>query len=60
MRRGAPAQRVGLRPGDVVLKVNDEVIKTVRVLVRALERPARRWRLSIRRDDKILSVEING
>ena len=60
LRRGAPAQRVGLRPGDIVLKVHDEAIKTVGVLVQALERPVRNWRLSIRRGDKVLSVEING
>jgi serine protease Do len=56
----SPAQRVGFRPGDIVLAVNGTTIDTTEQLARLLSRSAERWRLSVRRDDRTLTLNIEG
>ena len=58
--RGSPAERLGLRKGDVVMSVNDEPIDRVNTLQRALERAKGTWTLSIRRDDRVLTTRVQG
>jgi serine protease Do len=59
--RGTPAARLGLKPGDVVLRINDRDIERVDGLEEALSANASRgWRISIRRGDRVLQVTVSG
>ena len=60
VRRGSLANRIGLNSGDVVLRVNKADIATVADLKKALRRPARQWTVSIRRDNRVMSIVIEG
>ena len=59
-RRGSIADNLGLRQGDIVLKVNGRDIETVRDLKKAIRKQRKVWRVSIRRGDKVLQTEIPG
>ena len=58
--RGSAARSIGLRSGDIMLKINGEVIKSAGQLARVLKYPQRAWRFSIRRGSKVLSTVIRG
>ncbi len=57
---GSPAAQVGLRALDVVVEVNEMPIDVVATLGQATERPQDVWRLSVRRDGRILKVSLAG
>ncbi len=55
------AARLGIEPGDVILRVNDREVPSVRALVQALERPGRGgWSLAIRRGERVLNAQVQG
>ncbi len=55
------ARRIGLSPGDIVLKVNDAEIASVDGLRRAVERERQGgWRLSIKRGAQIMNLQVQG
>jgi Do/DeqQ family serine protease len=56
----SPAASLGLRPGDVIVRVNEREIRTVKDLADALAVEVRRWSLSIRRGDQTFSTVVNG
>ncbi len=56
----SPANRVGLRPGDVVLQINDVQIDTVEDVIGATAEPQRRWDLAVERGGRILRVRMRG
>ena len=56
--RGSPAQRVRMRPGDVLLAVNDREISEVADIDAAIGSSASRWRITIRRGGKVRSIDI--
>lgn len=58
--RQSPAARIGLRSGDVVLKINDDTINLVSDLEPALMSAKNAWRISIRREGQVLTTEIKG
>jgi serine protease Do len=58
--RGSPAARLGFRPGDIVLRINDNEIGSVATLVRAVEERPEAWRLAIRRGGQRLTVTVPG
>lgn len=58
--RGSPADRLSLRPGDIVLQVNGRKIGLVRDLQRALSVRAAQWQLSIRRGERVLETTVQG
>lgn len=60
IKRGSPADRVGLEPGDLLLELNGERIGSVGRLKHRLEEPVEIWRLSVRRDGKVLQMNIRG
>jgi Do/DeqQ family serine protease len=60
LQRGSVAQRLGISPGDVILKINDRDIPTVAALRNAVERQLPTWRLSIRRGDQVMNVQVQG
>jgi Do/DeqQ family serine protease len=57
---GSSAQRVGLRPGDIVLEVNGLKIESTGDLERATRREAREWRLVISRGGQRRNVVLRG
>ncbi|MFV3073912.1 DegQ family serine endoprotease [Niveispirillum fermenti] len=58
--RGTPAASLGLRPGDVLLRVNDRDIRLVKDLDAALGTQARRWTIAVRRGDQTLTTTVGG
>ncbi|CAK0763047.1 putative periplasmic serine endoprotease DegP-like [uncultured Gammaproteobacteria bacterium] len=58
--RGSPAAEIGLRPGDVLLRLNDRELGTVRDLVSAVRQSLRSWSISIRRGDQVLNTTVRG
>lgn len=57
---GSTAQRVGLRPGDIVLEVNGTKIETTGDLEKIARQDAREWRLTISRGGQKRSVVLRG
>ncbi len=58
--RGSPAARLGFRPDDIVLEVNDTEIKSVATLLSVVAASADAWRLAILRDGKELTLTAPG
>jgi len=59
IRRGSTANRLGFRPGDRILGVNDKEIETVRRLKKSLAKRTSRWRIVIERDGKKHNLVFN-
>ncbi len=55
VRRGSAASRLRFRAGDMVAAVNGTDVETVRHLKAVMAKPAKRWRITIRRQGKNLS-----
>ena len=55
MRRGSTGDRLRFMVGDMVTAVNGTEIESVRHLKAVMEKPAKRWRITIRRQGKTLS-----
>lgn len=56
--RRSPAARLGVRPGDILVSINEVEIKRVRDATRVLSQRAQRWNIAIRRDDQVLKVTV--
>jgi serine protease Do len=54
--RGTYARRIGLAPGDVVIKVFDEEVGTVEDLERLLRQDDSAWRITIRRGEDVQTL----
>ncbi|MBL8701133.1 MAG: Do family serine endopeptidase [Alphaproteobacteria bacterium] len=59
VRRGTPAARLGIQPGDVLLRVGDRELKSTEDVRRATAAPLP-WRIQIRRGENVLSVVVGG
>jgi serine protease Do len=53
------ARRLGLRPGDVIVEVNDASVASVRDLLEIAGKRLRRWRFVVRRGDKMHVVNVS-
>ncbi len=60
VKRGSPADRIGLRPNDVVIQFDGEIITDSRHLIRAVQKhvPADTCFIKIDRNDEILDLEV--
>lgn len=56
----SPANRMGLRPGDIVLEINDTKIESVGDLVEATAEARRRWSIVVERGGRILRTTVRG
>ncbi|WP_305988656.1 DegQ family serine endoprotease [Roseibium sp. MMSF_3544] len=56
--RGSTANRVGLRPGDIIRGVNEQDVETTRMLETITKTPPRVWRIEIERDGKVTKLEL--
>ncbi len=54
------ARRVGLRPGDIIEKLNGSDVKSVKQLVELLKRGQRAWDLTVRRGGEELRTYLRG
>ena len=57
--RGSTAQRLGFRPGDILVAINGREVATVAALNAILAEPIRRWQISFSRDGRVRTVEIS-
>jgi serine protease Do len=57
--RGSAARRLGLKPGDLLLEVAGEEVKSVTDVMDAVRHPAENWRLSIRRGGQIHTIVLS-
>ncbi|MEK9671469.1 MAG: Do family serine endopeptidase [Rhodospirillaceae bacterium] len=60
VRRGSPAARAGVRPGDVVKRINGADIGLVRDLVTIFDKSIRRWDVTIERQGRELREVFEG
>lgn len=60
IRRGSPADKVGLRPGDFIKKVNGAEIGVVKDLVSVFAKPSASWEITIERQGRELSERFEG
>jgi serine protease Do len=58
--RRSSARQIGLRPGDIIVRLNGKVIKTVKELQAVIARGARSWSIAVRRDGEVISARIDG
>lgn len=58
--RGSPAARLGLRQGDVIVRIQGNAVGTSQQLVKATARRDRFWRLTIDRKGRISNYMIGG
>ena len=56
--RGSPASRLRFRPGDVLLRINDQDIARVKDVAAALQASKQQWRFVLKRNDQTLSIEV--
>jgi len=54
------ARRVGLRPGDIIVRLNGETVRSVKQLGELVARRARAWDLTLRRGGEDLRTVIGG
>ncbi len=57
---GSTADRLGVKTGDIIRKVNGEVIRDTKVLQTLSDQEFRFWRLEIERDGKLIKTVISG
>ena len=60
LKRGSPADRIGLEPGDILVRLNGESIDSVKRLQRLVTRDYAAWRIEINRSGRALQLVIRG
>ncbi|MCK7612221.1 DegQ family serine endoprotease [Roseibium sediminicola] len=60
VRRGSAADRVGLRPGDIIRGINQKTIESTSMLETITKKPPRVWQLDIERDGKVSQIILRG
>jgi serine protease Do len=58
LKRGGAAMRVGLLPGDILLKLNGQAISDIKDLLPKLKSNERNWRITIKRDKRVLTIAV--
>ncbi|MDK9720848.1 MAG: DegQ family serine endoprotease [Rhodospirillales bacterium] len=60
LKRGTIAHQVGLRPGDIVDKVNGDSISLVSELKKVVQQGANGWVIQVKREGRSLSLRVGG
>ncbi|MDA1326618.1 MAG: DegQ family serine endoprotease, partial [Proteobacteria bacterium] len=58
--RRSQARRVGLQPGDTIIRLNGASTTTVKSLMAVIARGAGNWTITVRRDGQIITARIDG
>ena len=58
--RGSNAARLGVRPGDIIVGVNNEDVTSVKALATMLDLGGGAWRLALQRGGKVFNLAIQG
>jgi len=58
VRRGSYPAKLGLEPGDLLIKINGRDVYSVAEVVAALSRPAERWSLTVSRNGQSKTIEV--
>jgi len=58
--RRSKARRIGLQPGDTIIRLNGTALDTIKTLKAVIDRGAQRWTIAVRRDGKIITARIDG
>ena len=58
--RGGVAQRLGLRPGDLILAIEGREVRSVEDVVSLTGQPRRSWDLVIKRGDRVIETTVAG
>jgi serine protease Do len=58
--RNSPASRVGVESGDVVLRIDEREVTSVRQLATMLSKTQQVWKVTVRRGDKVLTSTVAG
>jgi serine protease Do len=60
VRRGAPADKIGLRPGDFIKRINETEIGLVRDLLTVFSQRLKGWEITIERQGRELTERFEG
>ena len=60
VNRRSPARRVGLQPGDTIVRLNGTSIDTIESLRTVISQSTDNWTIAVRRDGKIITARIDG
>lgn len=60
IKRGSVAGRLGLQPGDMLLKVNERPVATVADARKLLSVESPRWAITIKRNGEVMSLVLGG
>ena len=58
--RNSPASRLRLRPGDILLRINQHVVERVGDVKKIMSGSAQEWQLAVKRGGQVLKVKIRG
>jgi serine protease Do len=60
LKRGSPADRLGLEPGDILLRLNGQEITSVGTLKEMVLREFAVWRIEINRAGRVLQLIVRS
>lgn len=60
MRRGSVAHRLGFHPEDIILSINGRKVSGVDEFMKAVNRPAAKWSIDVRRSGEVISLVVGG
>lgn len=60
VERGSTAQRIGVRPGDIILSIGGEDVGDVSALQRLVAGARSQWEFRIKRGDEVFSATVRG
>lgn len=60
IRRDAVVVRFGVRSGDIIQKINDVPITSVKKLLNVLSKKSKMWKIILKRGNQIISIMVHG
>ncbi|MEE2996976.1 MAG: Do family serine endopeptidase [Pseudomonadota bacterium] len=60
LKRGSPADRIGLEPGDILMRLNGREIGSVKTLKNFLMQDYSTWQMEINRSGRLLQIRIGS
>jgi len=60
VEQGSTSERIGLRRGDIIVDINGQEIESTELLEEVIDGRPRVWRISIKRDGRVLQMAFRG